>query len=259
MRTNVTVCAALALVLLGSTAGTCLAVTVPDNGGGTAEMPLHVDYYSVSPMYIIDGLPAGTNITIDAVQAAPSSTVEQPGGSLSGNQSAGVGSGFQWDMHGTGALAGFHRQVFIPFSGSVASFPAPPGSGYEVHSAPRTPGAPVQSFDTMMFRLFGQILGDPDFDLLRVAAGTDFGMPSPGHTTLTAAPGGNWAVDSFFDITYRIDFVGRPGGSLAGMSGSTTGTVRLAAVPEPCTLGLLAVGGLGLLCCAWRRRRADPR
>ena len=29
-------------------------------------------------------------------------------------------------------------------------------------------------------------------------------------------PGGtSWNVDSFFDITYRIDFVGAPGGPLA--------------------------------------------
>jgi hypothetical protein len=86
----------------------------------------------------------------------------------------------------------------------------------------------VQSFDTDMFRLFGQITGDPDFDLLRITGGTDFGMPSPGHTTLVRS-GANWAVDSFFDITYRIDFVGRPGGPLGGMSGSTTGTIRMQA------------------------------
>jgi hypothetical protein len=36
-------------------------------------------------------------------------------------------------------------------------------------------------------------------------------------------------VDSFFDITYRIDFVGAPGGPLGGMSGSTTGTIRMQA------------------------------
>ena len=52
-------------------------------------------------------------------------------------------------------------------------------------------------------------------------------MPSPGHTTLTQQ-GANWAVDSFFDITYRIDFVGRPGGHFGGMSGSTTATIRMA-------------------------------
>jgi hypothetical protein len=97
--------------------------------------------------------------------------------------------------------------------------------------------------------MFGQITGDPDFDLLRVTAGTDFGMPSPGHTTLTELANGDFAVDSFFDITYRIDFVGKPGGPLAGRSGSTTSTVRLATVPEPVTLLLLALGGLSLVRC----------
>jgi hypothetical protein len=107
--------------------------------------------------------------------------------------------------------------------------------------------------------LQGQITGDPDFDLLRVTAGSAFGLPSPGHTTLTQLPGGNWNVDSFFDITYRIDFIGRAGGPLGGMSGSTTGTIRMQAgepaIPEPtsvalCTIGL-AVGGI----VAVRRRR----
>lgn len=116
-----------------------------------------------------------------------------------------------------------------------------PMSG-EIHTTPRTPGDPVQSFDTDMFRLQGQLPpGDPDFDLLRITAGSGFGLPSPGHTTLTQLPDGNWNVDSFFDITYRIDFVGRPGGSLEGQSGSITGTVRLedtcpndpAAPPDP--------------------------
>jgi len=106
-----------------------------------------------------------------------------------------------------------------------------------------------------MFRLFGQITnpgsGDPDFDLLRIVAGTDFGLPSPGHTTLTrlGPPGSNWAVDSFFDITYRIDFVGRVGGALSGMSGSTTGTIRMGtAAPFKC------LGG-----CPTPRRACTPK
>ena len=68
--------------------------------------------------------------------------------------------------------------------------------------------------------LQGQIPpGDPDFDLLRITAGSGFGYPSPGHTTLTLAPGG-WAVDSFFDISYRIDYIGHPGGPFGGSSNS---------------------------------------
>ena len=103
-----------------------------------------------------------------------------------------------------------------------------------------------------------QITGDPDFDLLRVVAGTDFGLPSPGHTKLLQN-GPNWEVDSFFDITYRIDFVGRPGGQLAGMSGSTTSTVRFSlgdpipVVPEPMTATLLATGILAALAVTRRR------
>jgi hypothetical protein len=61
-----------------------------------------------------------------------------------------------------------------------------------------------------------------------------------------------WSVDSFFDVTYRIDFVGAPGGPLAGRSGSSTGTVRFElGIPAPSTAGLLLLGGL----VACRRRR----
>jgi hypothetical protein len=61
-------------------------------------------------------------------------------------------------------------------------------------------------------------------------------MPSPGHTTLTQLPNTEWAVDSFFDITYRIDFVGSPGGPLGGMSGSTTGTIRMQTGSAPLSI-----------------------
>jgi hypothetical protein len=117
-------------------------------------------------------------------------------------------------LHGTGTLAGWDRTIQIPV-------------GFETHVGPSTPGNPFQSFATDMFKLQGQLPpGDPDFDLLRITAGDGFGLPSPGHTTLRQL-GTNWQVDSFFDITYRIDFVGHPGGHIGGMSGSTTATIRM--------------------------------
>lgn len=204
---------------------------VPDNGGGTVTLPpAGCQYLSPDEVHmIVDGLPAGTTIELAPIHkdficheqgsqgvcstAFPPGICEGTGGSMGGNQDCFQSQG-QFAVNGTGALAGFVRSLAMPLS-------------CEVHTAPRTPGDDVQTFDTQMFRMFGQITGDPDFDLLRITAGNDFGLPSPGHTTLTRVPGGNWAVDSFFDITYRIDFVGAPGGPLAGMSGSTTGTIRM--------------------------------
>ncbi len=208
--------------------GAGVPCTLPDNGSGTADLPPVGCVYTTpdDDMRVVDGLPPGTTIEIDASQGnfvcpsvggslcsfMPGSACAQPGGSLGGQESCASGD-LLMPMLGTGSLLGFNRFIAIPV-------------GLEIHTAPRTNGAPLQSFDTNLFRFFGQITGDPDFDLLRVVGGTDFGLPSPGHTTLTQLPGGNWAVDSFFDITYRIDFVGKPGGALSGLSGSTTGTVR---------------------------------
>ena len=53
-------------------------------------------------------------------------------------------------------------------------------------------------------------------------------MHSEGQTILTELPtGGEYNVESFFDIMYEIDFEGAPGSVLEGMSGLTTGEVRM--------------------------------
>ena len=62
-----------------------------------------------------------------------------------------------------GGLAGYMRTVQMPI-------------GFETHTAPRIPGQPVQSFETRMMRLQGQLPpGDPDFDLLRITAEENVG------------------------------------------------------------------------------------
>ncbi|MFN0058956.1 MAG: dockerin type I domain-containing protein [Planctomycetota bacterium] len=193
--------------------GVCM---VPNDGSGTVSLPpIGCSYLSPMDVHeIIAGLPAGTTIELGAEHAQFFNVVQMPGGVLGGEVEQ-FNSIVTLELQGTGSLSTFTRVVTMQLQ-------------CEAHSAPRMFGAPVQDFDTEMMAMQGQIIGDPDFDLLRITGGGIFGLPSPGHTTLTLSPtGGSWAVDSFFDITYEIEFVGAPGGLLGGMSGSTTATIRM--------------------------------
>jgi hypothetical protein len=216
-KTRFTHAAALAGVLLATPFAHAVICIVPDNGSGTAQMPPQCFSGYLSPAQvhmIVNGLPPGTTILADTTHRDFFNVTSGPGGNL-GGEAEQFSSFAGINLQGTGALSGFNRSVGFQLQ-------------CQTHIGPRTLGAPVQSFATDFFGMQGQLPpGDPDFDLLRITAGSAFGMPSPGHTTLTRQPGGNWAVDSFFDITYRIDFIGHPGGALGGMSGSTTGTIRM--------------------------------
>jgi hypothetical protein len=246
---------------------------VPDNGSGTITLPpAGCEYLSPDEVHmILNDLPPGTTIELAAIHkdflcrgdpqtqcsaSIPPGLCETAGGGLGGNIDC-FDSVAELHLTGTGALGGFQRTLFVPLN-------------TEVHTGPRNPGDPVQSFPNDMVRLEGELFGDPDFDTLRIEAGGDFGLPSPGHTTLTrkGPPGSDFAVDSFFDITYRITFLGAPGGQLDGLSGSTTGTIRMQtgdpqgpsdipALPLPL---LAVIGGLlaasGAFAMALRRRRS---
>jgi hypothetical protein len=184
--------------------------------GGTVQLPpVGCDYLSPSDVHrIIAGLPPGTTIELAPIHHRFLNITETPGGNLGGSIET-FSSSLTLQLTGTGELGGFVRLLEIPVS-------------CEVHTGPRSPSEPVQDFDTEMVALDGQIFGDPDFDFLHIRAGSSSGLPpSPGHTTLTQLPSGNFNVDSFFDIVYTIDYQGAPGSVLEGMGGSTQGTIRM--------------------------------
>ncbi len=215
----------LAMAVAGTVAGAPppAPCVVPDNGTGTVTLPpQNCGYVSPQQVHLIlDGLPPGTTIIVGATHSRflcpnPGETgCTIPGGTLGGDVET-FNSSLQLQLSGTGALAGFNRTLVLP-------------ARCETHTGPRKPGAQVQKFDTQMYRLEGEIAGDPDFQSFRVIAGGAYGLDSPGVTKLKARKNKTFEVDSFFDIHYRIEFQGTPEGRLKGLGGVTDGTVRMEA------------------------------
>ena len=96
---------------------------------------------------IVDGLPPGTEIEIDASHSRFETQLNVPGGSLGGELEQFL-SQVELKMTGTGDLAGFSRTITLL-------------ANCETHIGPRTPGDAVQDFDTDMFALQGDLFGDP--------------------------------------------------------------------------------------------------
>jgi hypothetical protein len=193
--------------------GFCL---VQGTGAGAVQFPPFCSHGYRGPRHargLLDGMPFGSPVLVDIEIKPIALTTVTPGGPLGGELQ-------DWDatlvltFTGEGVFAGYSRTLSIAATVQTATGPVVPAS---------TP----QHFETEMFAVQGQLTpGDPDFDLLRLTGGTSFGLPSPGYTSNTNAGGITWNVDSFFDITYRIDFVGALGGPFAGRSGSTTDRQR---------------------------------
>jgi hypothetical protein len=221
--------APLCLLIVAQNASAQTPCVVSDNGSGTIDLPpAGCEYVSPDEVYlIIDGLPPGTTIELAPTHknflcagAAPFCTApiapgvcEGPGGSLGGDTNCSQ-SVLELVVTGTGALAGFSRLLFVPIE-------------WEVHTGPRLPGDPVQTFPSDLLHMSGVIFGDPDFDTFRITGGAANGLPSPGSTTLTDLGDGTFNVDSFFDVLYQIEFVGAPGSVLEGLAGTTTSTLRI--------------------------------
>ncbi|MBM4129577.1 hypothetical protein FJ250_00915 [bacterium] len=196
---------------------------VPDNGNGTATLPpasTSTGCVYAGTTEIVDGLPPGATIQITGWFGNFTAVTEAPGGVFGGTISTWQGQ-FLMNMSGTGSLLGFNRSIVMPLSPwtEIMEF------------APRMLAAPVQAGVARVSQLHSQIAGgDPDFDLLRITAGDNFGLPSPGAYQVASTFGG-WGVSGHFDLMARIDFVGRPGSVLGGMSGSTVRVRRFEMCP----------------------------
>ncbi|MCP5069468.1 MAG: hypothetical protein GY946_23115 [bacterium] len=213
---------------------------VNDPGGTVTLPPAGCEYLADAQVYeITAGLPPGTTIELAPVHkdficsaqaltpqcdipAIPGVSCEASGGSFPGGSAHCFYSTLEFQVTGTGLLSGWSRTLSL-------------GAATVVDAAPRVIGDPVQDFDTELVSLQSQLFGDPDFCVLSLREGIDQGVAaSAGHTILTNMGGDNWAVDSFFDIHYEIDFQGCPGSVLEGFAGTSQGQIGMqAGEPQP--------------------------
>jgi len=206
----------LSLMLLGMVipAAWGQGCRMPDNGNGTADFPPLCPYDSETEVIeVVEGFPPGSGLYFDGPMTGIHNADEVPGGTMGGTISF-FDVFFEWEVTGFGEMDGFQRQLSMPVF-------------LEVHTGPRNPGDPVQTFEQMICVMEGGIYGDPDFAYLLIKGGLNYGLPGPGMTTLTQLPSGDFAVDSFFDITYEIEFEGAPGSQLEGVIALDVGTIQM--------------------------------
>jgi hypothetical protein len=132
-------------------------------------------------------------------------------------------------------------------------------NGVPIFSGPVGATGPVT---TVVFNKLGQTTGTFDTEMLAMTmTGTSPLGPfmiresptlrSTGQTSIQALPGGNFRIDSFFDVFTELSIDGG-----ATWMPDNTGPVRVELVPEPGTMTLLGLGAAVLAGLGWRRRRA---
>ncbi len=118
------------------------------------------------------------------------------------------------ELQGFGGLSDFRRVLVVP-------------AAVTTETGPRDPGGEVQDLPTQMRSIQASLVGDPDFDLFQIIAGTDNGFPSPGVMSLTDNGDGTFGVDGSFEIGFTVGIEGAVGGGLEGVSGTFPGTVTV--------------------------------
>ena len=204
--------------------------TSPDAGGTALLMPdCPLDNQHDSMKVPVIGSTSDAALKFDGPLLLGGETARTPCGIMEVEAVEYFGAMLELDVSGSGELASYQRHLSLPVE-------------VVIHTGPRNPGEPVQEIQTEIVSLQlvgGGLFGDPDFDLLAIRAGESHGLPSPGGTTVKQLPTGDFAVDSFFDITYQIEFAGTAPGPLEGLSGNSIGSIRVVTPqPTPATLML---------------------
>jgi hypothetical protein len=199
---------AAALIALPATAA---QVQVPNS-----NLPPNTDYLSPADIHAAINSGAVEWARGDARHRHFFNITTTPGGVLGGDIER-FDSILEFKFTGVGPLQGWSRTISVP-------------AKVETHTGPRRKDDPVQSFDTVMYRIQGELKNDKDFESFSIVAGTGNGLESPGHTTFYKQRDGSWLVDSHFNIKYVGTYKGAQGGKLDGLSGNIEGTITMVAV-----------------------------
>jgi hypothetical protein len=217
---------ALALVLAAPAAMAQLQPcdTQDDIAGGMA-LPPTCKYLSPNDVHSVEdpakqaqilARPIHQFFVCKRAQSGASNDCRRPGGSLGGDVEQ-FSSEVVLELKGTGSLSGYQRTITVP---NVA---------VEVHTSAQNIGSPQQDLTTDMVRLQGGLPpGDPDFARFEIVGGTYNGFPSRGRTVGTFN-GKGWAVESYFDVGYTIEFVGAADSPLEGYEGASSHVTRMVA------------------------------